>query len=63
VLFGGGETGRQIYGGGCFAYSAFLVGDSDDSSHSDPGGWHRENLRFADFLGQVWCSFSAISCK
>ena len=36
ALFGGGERGAEIDGGGGFAYSAFLICNSDDASHESP---------------------------
>lgn len=32
-----GETSREIHRRGCFSYSAFLVGNGDDSHHGAPG--------------------------
>ena len=31
-----GKAGRQIHGRSCFSYSAFLVGNRDDSGHGTP---------------------------
>jgi hypothetical protein len=36
ALFGSGERGAEVDGGGGFAYSAFLISNSDDASHESP---------------------------